>query len=146
MLFPTAHTITSEEEREAQKRIELGTPILIITTKNEVMAGSVIQLKKDSFYFNYATVAVKDIQHIKLPRNKPKMKFNWEEFGYISLGVGLTAAGLTLAKWRDFREALGIASAIGYSPYLFRMLKSASLKKRKFMIGKKYTLRIWDIR
>ena len=131
---------------KVKKRIELGTPVLVITKRNEVIGGAMIQLRKDSLYFNHAIVAAKDIQNIKLPRIKPKMKFNWKEFGYISLGVGLTTAGLTLANWRDFKEALSIGSAIGYSPYLLRMLKFASLKKREFRLGKKYALRIWDIR
>jgi len=129
-----------------KKRIELGSPVLILTKKYGVVGGSIIKLKKDSIYFNHVTIALSDIDEVKLPRTKPRMKFNWEEFGYVSLGVGLTTTGLTLAKWQDFRGALSTACAIGYSPYLFRFVKSISLKKRKFQIGKKYSLRIWDIR
>ena len=124
----------------------MGSPILVITKKNEVYAGPIIQLRRDSVYFNNRTVALKDIEYIKLPRTKAKMKFNWEEFGYVSLGVGLTTTGLILAKWQEYPGALYTAAAIGYSPYFFRFVKSISLKKRKFRVGRKYSLRIWDIR
>jgi hypothetical protein len=129
-----------------KKRIELGSSILIHTRDNRIAAGAVIKLRKDSIYFNRVTVAVSDIDRVKLPRTKPKMKFDLEEFGYVSLGVGLATAGLTLAKWQEFPESLSTACAIGYSPYFFRFVKSISLKKRKFKMKKKYSLRIWDIR
>ena len=129
-----------------KKRIDLGSSILIHTRDNTIAGGAVIKLKKDSIYFNRITVALNDIDRIRFPRTKPKMKFDLEEFGYISLGVGLVTAGLTLAKWQELPEALGTASAIGYSPYFFRFVKSFSLKKKKFKMGKKYSLRIWDIR
>ena len=130
----------------AKKRIELGSPVMLITKNKKLFAGPLIQLKRDSIYFSNAAVALKDIDRIKLPRNKNRRKFDWEEFGYVSFGVGLTTAGLVLANWSDFPGALGIASAIGYSPYLLRLLKSVSFKKRKFKIGHKYSLRIWEIR
>jgi len=129
-----------------KKRIELGTPVLIVTKKNDVYAGAIKQLKRDSIYFNNGIVAIKDIDRIKFPRTKVRMKFDWEEFGYVSLGVGLTTAGLVLAKWKEFPDALTIACSLGYSPYLPRLLRSMSLKKRKFKMGHKYSLRIWDIR
>lgn len=103
-------------------------------------------MKKDSIYFSYVTINVNDIAFIKFPRIKKRMKWDWEEFGYVTLGVGLTIAGLTLAKWQDFPQSLETASVIGYSQYVFRGIKSISFKKRRFKIGKKYTLRIWDLR
>ena len=129
-----------------KKRIELGTPGLSVTKKNDVHAGAIRQLKRDSIYFNNGIVSIKDINRIKFPRTKARMKFDWEEFGYVSLGVGLTTAGLVLAKWKEFPDALTIACSLGYSPYLLRLLRSVSLKKRKFTMGHKYSLRIWDIR
>ena len=129
-----------------KKRIDLGSSVIVVTKTHQVLNGPVINLKKDSICFNRATVAMNDIECIKIFRAKPKMRFNWEEFGYVSLGVGLTTAGLITAKWQKYPGALHTAAAIGYSPYFFRFLKSVSLKKRKFKMRKKYSLRIWDIR
>jgi hypothetical protein len=129
-----------------KKRIEAGMEIRVITKNREVFAGPVIRLRRDSIGFSNAAVAVNDILQIKLSRTKSRMKIDPEELGYVTLGVGLTTAGLILANWEEFPEALGIAAVIGYSPYLFRLLKSISLKKHKYKIGRRFTLRIWDIR
>jgi hypothetical protein len=129
-----------------KKRIEPGTVLVLTTKSNDIYKGALLQMKKDSLYFSYVTVNINDIASIKLPRTKPKMKWSWEEFGYVTLGVGLTTAGLVLANWQEFPQALGTASVIGYSQYVFRGIKSISFKKRRFKIGKKYTLRIWDLR
>jgi hypothetical protein len=129
-----------------KKRIEPGTILTITTKKNDIYQGALLQMKKDSIYFSYVTININDIATIKIPRTKKRMKWDWEEFGYVSLGVALTTAGLVAAKWQEFPKALGTASVIGYSQYAFRGIKSISFKKRRFKIGKKYTLRIWDLR
>jgi hypothetical protein len=129
-----------------KKRIEAGMEIRVITKDREIFSGPVIRLRTDSIWFSHAAVGVNDIFQIKLSRTKPRMKIDAEELGYVTLGVGLTTAGLVLADWEEFPQALGIAAAIGYSPYLFRLLKSISLKKYKYRIGRRFTLRVWDIR
>jgi len=131
---------------QVKKRIEPGTILTITTMKNDIYQGALLQMKKDSIYFSYVTINVNDIASIKLPRTKERMKIEKEEFLWVTAGVGLVTTGLILADWQDFPQALGTATVIGYSPYLFRLIKSVSLKKRRFKTGKKYTLRIWDIR
>lgn len=103
-------------------------------------------MEKDSINFSYVTIALNDIATIKFPREKEKMKIDKKQFAWVTLGVGLVTAGLVLADWKEFPAALGIAATIGYTPYVFMLLKSISFKKHKFKIGKRYTLRIWDIR
>jgi hypothetical protein len=129
-----------------KKRIEPGSVLVIQTKAGDIYKGALTGFKKDSIRLSYVTVGLNEIASIKLPRTKAKMKVDLEQFAWVSLGVGLTTAGLVLADWKEFPGALGIAATIGYSPYVFQLLKSISLKKHRFKIGKRYTLRIWDIR
>jgi len=129
-----------------KKRIEPGTLFVITTKGNDIYKGALQDMEKDSIYLSYVTIAINEIAAIKFPREKEKMKIDATQFAWVTLGVGLVTAGLVLADWKEFPSALGIAATIGYSPYVFQLLKSISLKKHKFKIGKRYTLRIWDIR
>ena len=129
-----------------KKRIETGTAFVITTKSSDIYKGALLDMEKDSIYFSYATIAINEIAVIKFPRTKEKMHIDAKQFAWVTLGVGLVTAGLVLADWKEFPSALGIASVIGYSPYVFQLLKSISFKKNRFKIGKRYTLRIWDIR
>ncbi len=129
-----------------KKRIAIGDELIVFTNKNEIISGNIYKLTTDSIYFRNATIAINTISHIKFQRGKKRMHIDLKEFGFVSLGVVLTTAGLVAAEWNEFPEALGIAAAIGYTPYIFGLLKSISLRKYKFKIGNRYTLRVWDIR
>jgi hypothetical protein len=129
-----------------KKRIEPGSVFVIRTKTGDIYKGALTGFKKDSFRLSHVTIGLNEIASIKLPRTKAKMKIDLEQFAWVTLGVGLTTAGLVLANWKEFPAALSIASGIGYSPYVLQLLRSISLKKHRFKIGKRYTLRIWDIR
>jgi hypothetical protein len=129
-----------------KKRIEPGSIFVIKTKTGDIYKGAMTGIKKDSVRLSYVTVGLNEIASIKLPRTKEKMQIDGKQFALVSLGVGLMTAGLVLADWKEFPGALGIAATIGYSPYVFQLLKSVSLKKHRYKIGKRYTLRIWDIR
>ena len=59
-------------------------------------------------------------------------------------GVALSTAGMTLAGWADFEKALGYSAGIGYGNFLIRYLP-ASLRRKKYKIGKKFTLQTLDL-
>jgi hypothetical protein len=90
-------------------------------------------------------VALNSISYIKFANNK-KGTFSLKGAGWATFGVVLVTAGLIAAGWKEFPEALGIAATIGYTPYLFQLIKLISFKKYKFKIGKRYTILVWDIR
>ena len=123
----------------------MGDEILVATKQNEIFKGNIFNLTRDSISFRFARVAVSSISYIKFPNNKKK-GFSLNGIGWATLGVGLTTAGLVAAGWNEFPEALGIATTIGYSPYLFQLVKLISFKKYKFKLGKRYTVLVWDIR
>jgi hypothetical protein len=128
-----------------KKRIQIGNEILMATKKNEIFKGNIFNLTKDSISFRFATVALSSISYIKFPNNK-KGAFSLKGAGWATLGVALVTVGLVAAGWKEFPEALGIAATIGYTPYLFQLIKLISFKKYKFKMGKRYTILVWDIR
>ncbi len=128
-----------------KKRIQVGDEISIFTNKQEVFKGNIFNLTRDSIYFRFATVALNTITAIKFP-GKKKSTFQLNGIGLVTLGVALTTAGLIASGWKEFPEALAIAAIIGYTPYLFQLVKLVSFKKYKYKIGKQFTLLVWDIR
>jgi hypothetical protein len=128
-----------------KKRIQIGDEILVATKQNEIFKGNIFNLTKDSISFRFATVALNSISYIKFTHNK-KRTFSLKGAGWATFGVVLVTAGLVAAGWKEFPEALGIAATIGYTPYLFQLVKLISFKKYKFKIGKRYTVLVWDIR
>ena len=128
-----------------KKRIQIGDEILVATKQNEIFKGNIFKLNKDSISFRTVTVAISSIDYIKFANNK-KGAFSLKGIGWASFGVGLITAGLVAAGWKEFPEALGIAATIGYTPYLFQLIKTISFRKYKFKIGKHYTILVWDIR
>ena len=128
-----------------KKRIQIGDEILVATKQNEIFKGNIFKLTKDSIAFGFATVALNSISYIKFTNYK-KGAFSFKGIGWASFGVALITTGLVAAGWKEFPEALGIAATIGYTPYLFQLIKSISFKKYKFKIGKRYTILVWDIR
>ena len=128
-----------------KKRIQIGDEILVATKQNEIFKGNIFKLTKDSISFRFATVALNSISYIKFTNTK-KGSFSLRGIGWATLGVALVTTGLIAAGWNEFPEALGIAATIGYTPYLFQLIKSVSFKKYKFKIGKRYTILVWDIR
>jgi hypothetical protein len=129
-----------------KKKIEPGFVLVIKTKTGDIYNGALTGFKKDSIRLSYVTVGLNEITSIKFPRAKEKMRIDGNQLAWVTLGVGLTTAGLVVANWKDFPGALGIAAAIGYSPYVFQLLRSVSFKKHQYKIGKRYTLRLWDIR
>jgi hypothetical protein len=128
-----------------KKRIQIGDEILAVTKQDEIFKGNIFKLTKDSISFRFATIALSNISSIKFSNNK-KGSFSFKGVGWATFGVALVTTGLVAAGWKEFPEALGIAAAIGYTPYLFQLVKLISFKKYKFKIGKRYTILVWDIR
>jgi hypothetical protein len=127
-----------------KKRIQIGDEIQVATKQDEIFKGNIFNLTRDSIYFRFATVALSTISYIKFPNNKKRISLNG--IGWATLGVGLVTVGLVAAGWKEFPEALGIAATIGYTPYLFQLVKLVSFRKYRFKIGKRYTVLVWDIR
>lgn len=118
-----------------------GSAIKFETKKHQTVYGSLAIVKKDSIYVNNSWFAVSDIRKIIL--RERSFDFDTETFLWTTAGVALSTAGMTLAKWASFEEALGYSAGLGYGNFLIRYFPK--LKRKKYIIGKKFTLQTLDL-
>ena len=114
--------------------------------KFETMDGSRVHgglklVKKDSIYVNSYWFAASDIKKIFLRDNR--YHFNSRLFLLTTAGVVLSTIGITLANWASFETALGYSAVIGYGGFL--IYNFPNLKRKKYNIGKKFTLQTFDL-
>jgi hypothetical protein len=128
-----------------KKRIETGTPVLIGDNADNIYSGSITYMKTDTLIINDRVVPIQTIRKFKIVHHRQRKPMNWEEFGYVTLGVFLATAGLALSRTETLPSAIAISATIGYSPYLIQRIKRISFKKYKYRIGGRFTLRVWDL-
>jgi hypothetical protein len=118
-----------------------GEAIRFRTDLNREVRGAISLIKGDSLRVNGIWFRTAQIKKIIL-RDKKGIT---GPFLLTSVGVGLTAAGMTLANWASFGEAVAYASVIGYGNYVVQNFIPA-LKRKQFRIGKKFNLQTVDLR
>jgi hypothetical protein len=123
------------------KRFDEGAVITFQTKNGRTVTGAMALVNKDSIYVNGSWFATGTIKRIFL-REKTSFKIN-EIFLWATAGVALSTAGMTLAKWTDFNHALLYSAGLGYGNYLIRFFPK--LSRRKFVLGKMYTLQTLDL-
>ncbi len=117
-----------------------GDPIQFKTDQNQTISGMITLIKRDSLRVNgywYRTGQIKSI----ILRGKQKTPAS--PLLLTTAGVALSTAGMTLANWADFKEALAYSSVIGYGNYIIRFLPK--IKRRKYDIGRKFSLHTLDL-
>lgn len=119
-----------------------GDEIIFKTKMGDVVDGYIMLVKKDSVFVNNNGFARDDIKTIFL-HHKTKW-IDSKTFLLITAGVALSTAGITLAKWADFKEALFVSLGIGYGPLILDWLLHHP-KRNKYIIGKKFTLQFFDL-
>ena len=135
-----------QKNGRVKKRVEAGTAIQLQNKDGVTLSGVITYMKTDTIILNgRVVVPLTMIRKIKLPDNRSRKPVNWEELGWVTLGVGLSTAGMALSKWETWPSAAGISTVLGYSPYLIRKIKSLSFKKYRYRIGGKFGLRVWDL-
>ena len=123
------------------RTFEEGSTVKFKTRDEQVIYGGLALVKKDSIYVNGNWFATSDIKTIFLRDNH--YQFDSKTFWLTTAGVALATAGITLAGWTDFGHALAYSAAIGYGNFL--ILNFPSLKRKKYSIGKKFTLQTFDL-
>jgi len=103
--------------------------------------GGLALVKSDSIYVNGDWFAAADIKKIFL--RDTKYHFDSRIFLLTTAGVVLATIGMTLANWASFEKALGWSAVIGYGSFL--IYNFPSLKRKKYSIGKKFTLQTFDL-
>jgi hypothetical protein len=123
-----------------------GERILVQLHNDTLYSGYITLLRNDTIFISGRPVpklAVKSV--IIHDRRKKKFHLEAKDLLLITGGVALTTAGLTLSKQADLKEAATAGLVIGYAPLLLRYAGSKiSLKRRRFLIGKKFYLQMID--
>ena len=123
------------------KTFEEGSFIKFKTKDGEVIYGGIQLVKKDSIYVNSHWFNINRVNKIYL-RDK-KYGFDTKTFLLTTAGVVISTAGMTLAEWASFKDALAYSAGIGYGNFI--IANFPSLKRKKYSIGKKFTLQTLDL-
>lgn len=123
------------------QRFQEGTEIRFETKDGKKISGMLTLVKKDSLFVNggwYGTSSLSEI--ILRPRASYKMN---KLFLLTTAGVVISTAGMTLAGWTSFKEALGVSAGVGYGNYFIKHFPK--LKRRTYPLGKKFVLQTLDL-
>lgn len=123
------------------RTFEEGRAIKFKTKDGEVIYGGIQFVKKDSIYVNSHWFNVKRINKIYL-RDR-KYHFDVPTFLLTTAGVAISTAGMTLAEWTDFKNALNYSAGIGYGNFIITHFPS--LKRKSYNIGRKFSLQTLDL-
>ena len=123
------------------RTFEEGSILKFETRDEQIIYGRLTLVKKDSIYVNSNWFASSDIRKIYL--TDEKYHFDSKTFWLTTAGVALATIGLTLANWTSFGKALGYSAALGYGSFLLQNFPS--LRRKKYDIGKKFTLQTFDL-
>jgi hypothetical protein len=123
------------------RSFEEGSMIKIQTKDNQVIYGGLAWVKRDSIYVNGYWFEVSDIKKIILGRKK--FHFDSKTFLLTTAGVAISTAGMALAEWASFKDAFVYSAGIGYGNFV--IANFPSLKRKKYNIGKKFTLQTLDL-
>lgn len=124
------------------KTFEEGSVIKFETRDGQVVYGVLAIVKKgDSIYVNDHWFITADIK--KLILRERKFHFDSKTFLLTTAGVAISTAGMTLAEWANFKDALSYSAGIGYGNFI--IANFPSLKRKKYNIGGKFTLQTLDL-
>jgi len=130
------------------KRFYRGDDIIITTSLQQPLYGYITGIKEDSIFLNQIGFSLKEITALQKPKSPKKtMQISAEQLALITLGVGLTTAGITLSEWENFGTSLAYASVLGYGPIVVNKIMTARIfKKKRYHLGKKFGLQVLDLR
>lgn len=118
-----------------------GSAIKFETKNHQMIYGVMTLVKKDSMFVNGQWFGTSAIAKIIL---KEKMfAFPTTTFLWTTAGVAIATAGMTLAEWTSLGKALSYSAGIGYGNFLIQFFPK--FKRKKYNIGKKFTLQTFDL-
>jgi hypothetical protein len=118
-----------------------GSIIKFETKEQQVVYGIMTLVKKDSILVNAQWFKASSI--VKIFLREKTVEFPTTTFLWTTLGVGISTGGMTLAKWTSFRKALAYSAGIGYGNFLIQFFPK--FRRKKYRIGKKFTLQTFDL-
>jgi hypothetical protein len=131
------------KKRGVQKvhTISEGEAVRFAKKDGSIVQGYLALVKSDSLLINGYWHRCADISRV-LFRVDGANDFK-KQFWYITAGVALSTAGITLAKWARFPKALAVSAGLGYGNFLIQVIPR--LERKQYRIGKKFTLHPIDL-
>ena len=109
-----------------------------------IFEGYLNLLKDDTVYIDRTAYHHSQLKTIYLPRKKPKGT-SIKQIAFVTAGVALSTFGMVVSKYETFDNALRSTAAIGYGPLVINELRRhISFKKKKYKLGKKFTVQVLD--
>ncbi len=126
-----------------------GDQIHVLLANGEHKKGMITMLRDSAIYINNNPIPPSQITTIILDEVKKKpFPADVKTMLLIGGGVGLTTLGLSLNNQNKPEKALVAAAVIGYGPLLFKHFSGRffyMLKRKKYRIGKKFRLQVFDL-
>ena len=126
-----------------------GDRIHFILQNGQEKKGLITLLRNDTIYINGNPIPRVQVASVVLDEAQKKpFPADLKTMLAIGAGVGLVTLGLTLNDANEPKEALIAALTIGYGPLLLKHFGGRilyALKRKKFKMGKKYHLQVFDM-
>ena len=132
-----------------KKTYEEGDKIHIQLRDGKEKTGIITRLLNNMVYINGEEIAQEHIVAVILNGKKKKpFPADFKTMLLIGAGAGLTTLGLSLNGANEPTTALVAGLTIGYAPLLLKHFGGRvlyAIKKKKYRIGKKFRLQVFDI-
>ena len=132
-----------------KKTYEEGDKIHIQLRDGKEKTGIITRLLNNMVYINGEEIAQEQIVAVILDRKKKKpFPADFKTMLLIGAGAGLTTLGLSLNGANEPTTALVAGLTIGYAPLLLKHFGGRvlyAIKRKKYRIGKKFRLQVFDI-
>ena len=126
-----------------------GDRIYVLLEDGQEKRGIITNLQDSIVYINGKEINVNDIRIIFVEGIRKNKLPDLKTMLLAGAGVGLTTIGLSLNNANEPKTAFLSAAAIGYGPVLAKFILGRIvylLRKKKYKIGRKYRLQVFDIR
>lgn len=126
-----------------------GDRIYVLLDNAQEHKGIITNLQDSIVYINGREVSINRIRAVYIEGIRKNQLPDAKTLLLIGAGVGLTTLGLSLNDANDPQTALIAGATIGYGPLVAKFLFGRlfyALKRKKFKIGRKYQLQVFDIR
>ncbi|HEU4471405.1 MAG TPA: hypothetical protein VFR58_09990 [Flavisolibacter sp.] len=117
-----------------------GAPIVFHKKDGSIVNGVLALVRNDSLYVNGYSHHISTVSRIII---RPKNQSIVPDLLLTTAGVGIATAGITLAKWKDFKGALLYSSGMGYGQLLIKNV--SRLSRKQYRIGRKFRLQTLDL-
>jgi hypothetical protein len=103
-----------QKNGKIKKRFELGSTLQLQDKNGDWHTGMISFMKTDTLILNGNDIlALRDIRKFRILHQKIRRPISTEELAWVTLGVGLSTAGMALSKWESWSSALGISAILG---------------------------------